>query len=211
MTPGAIPRSAICPLAGCSMLFAALAAQASTAASALSFQPVAVDGSNATVANHVLELVGPDAPEAPTLWEGPILVRDGARLRCTLDAELIAGLYADRAGRALLVVSLSGASTYLSLFDLDDCALAAASEALFTEGIDVSGTRIEVQPGCECPHSPEICTCAAAKVLQVEDDLAMREDVVASRALTRAQLGVAFAGEARVAHPGGPGARILDD
>lgn len=206
----AIARLVIGSLAGCGMLVAALAVEAS-GASALAFHPVEIDGSAAAVGNHALELVGPDAPQAPTLWKGPIRVRSKGHLRCTLDAELIAGLYADSAGRALLVVSQSGANTYLSVFDLEDCARAATSEALFTEGIEVSGTRIEVRAGCECTGSSEICACSAAKVLHVDDNLAMREDVGASRALTRAQLGVTFEGEARVADPGSPGARIVED
>lgn len=206
----AIAQPVICSLAGCSMLLAAPVVEASETP-ALAFHPVEIEGSDAAVGKDALKLVGPDTPEAPTLWEGPIRVQSKGHLRCTLDAELIAGLYADSAGRALLVVSQSGANTYLILFSLEDCRLAATSEALFTEGIDAAGTRIEVRPGCECTGSPEICACSAAKVLRVAADLAMREDVSASRALTRAQLGVTFEGEARVAHPGTPGARIVDD
>lgn len=206
----AIAQLAICAIAGCSMLLTGTATEASDT-SALAFHPVEVDGNRAVVANHTLELVGPDSPGAPTLWEGPIRVSNGGHLRCTLAAELIAGVYADSARRALLVVSQSGANAYLTLFDLEDCAPAATSEALFTEGIDVSGTRIEVRPGCECAGSPEICACSAAKVLRVDSDLAMREDLAASRALTHAHLGVAFEGEARVVRPGSAGARIVED
>ncbi|HEX5080288.1 MAG TPA: hypothetical protein VFV80_14140 [Geminicoccaceae bacterium] len=210
MRPAALARLATGALVVVGMLLAALAAAASGAAP-LALHPVEIEGSAAVVAGHALELVGPDAPAAPTVWEGPIRVRDAGRLRCTLDVELIAGLYADDAGRSLLVVSRSGASTYLSLFDLADCNLAAASDALFTERIRVRGARIEVLPGCECGATPAVCRCSAAKVLRVDGDLALREDVAASRALTRARLGVAFEGEARVADPGGPAARILQD
>jgi hypothetical protein len=115
----AIFQLVIGSLAGCGMLLAVLAVEASEG-SALAFHPVEIDGSDATVGNHALELVGPDVPQAPTLWEGPIRVRSKGHLRCTLDAELIAGLYAHSAGRALLVVSQSGTNTYLNLLDLKD-------------------------------------------------------------------------------------------
>ena len=178
----------------------------------LELRSVQVENNAAQVAERRLELLGPNAPGTATMWEGPIRVSgSSADAPCTVAAELITGLFADVAGHAVLVVSQSGAATYLEIFELATCDRAAASEALFTAGIAVSGDRIEILPGCECADSPDACTCSAGRVLRVTPDLKLSEDAAASRELTRAHLGVGFLGEARVAHPGDPGVHILDD
>jgi hypothetical protein len=193
-------------LAGC----AAIGAHATQAA--LEFHPVQLDGSTARLAGHDLALSGPDEPSAPTIWEGPIDVRSRpSGEQCTIEAELIVSLYTDGSGRALLVVSHSGATTYLALFDLSDCAPAEPEMALYTEGVSVVGERIEVLPACECTEASQICSCSGGQVLQANVDLQILEDVQASKALTREHLGVAFLGEARVAEPGTANARIVED
>jgi hypothetical protein len=149
-----------------------------------------------------VQLFEPDNAQSPKAWEGPLkLVHAKVGSACTADVSLVTKVFGASGAGYLVVVSSSGSKQFIHYVDSKSCAPAWPALELYTEGIEISGDRMTVQPGCECPGDAAPCECSAARILKLTSNAAPAELAEESRALTQKILGVAFTGHAKVKDP----------
>lgn len=157
-------------------------------------------------------LTGPDEPRRATVWEGPLEIRHEQRgVRCRRDASLVTAVYVSSDARSAAIVTYSGSLTFVDFIETRSCRDRWRRIEALTEGVTVSGDRLVLLPGCDCPGASEPCVCSAARVYQLLRDRAPVLASEDSRRLTRQILGVEFEGERRVVAPKTPEARVLPD
>lgn len=170
---------------------------------------VEIAGGGPAPGNVVIEIENPDDPDAPTLWDGPVNVSGPNRAACSIPVSLISRVFAD--GASMLVVSLSGSTTYLSGYNVADCQSLWPEIAATTEGVIVEDRRVDFLPVCVSTETVGLSECYAAHSYEV--DPAGQLVLLSDRAheLTRRAIGVAFDEVALVRDVGDPGASIVTD
>jgi hypothetical protein len=161
-------------------------------------------------ANYKLMLVGPDDPQQPTVWLGPLIITDQRSGKsCKVDIDLITDVYDVNGGSMLLVFSYGGSSRFINYIDPRSCKYMHPQLELRTEGIDIANNRIIVKPGCECLE--EYCECSAGLVIEINKNLETIVHEKESLELTRKEIGVAFKGSRKVRNPKTSGAVLLPE
>ena len=167
----------------------------------LTFQKLVFQaGQETTIAGLRFRLEDPDNPSSPTLWQGPLSIASGST-SCTVDASLIRDVYLSASGKLLLVVSLSGSSTYVAFFNPATCARKWAPIKAFTQSVSVEGNQLLLLPACACEVKGQPCSCSAGRVYALQDNSPPLLQPASSRALTKSKLGIAFTGTRSFAHP----------
>jgi hypothetical protein len=161
----------------------------------------------AAVGRLALTLHNPDVAERPTVWEGPLEIRAASRT-CIAPLELITDVYVDSPHTTALVVSYSGAATYVDFIDTAACNGRWPQIEAFTDSVRVSGDRLTIHSACVGDASRSQCFATQVYTLAPTMPPALRDEE--SRSLTKAELGVEFTGDAYVAEPRTANARLLE-
>lgn len=166
----------------------------------------------ATVGGKKLSLHEPDNPKQPTAWQGPLGIEDQrTRASCQADVSLITAAYGGEDAKTIIVVTYSGSLTYVRFLDLDTCKESYRTIKAYTEGVQVTGDRLTIQAGCECPGQGRACSCSAAQVFALDSHQRPTQKEQESLDLTRRALGVAFQGTRNVFDPKTPKARFAEN
>lgn len=165
-------------------------------------------GQDTVVGSHRFRLEGPDNPDAPTVWEGPLRITNG-KTTCESPVSLVGSVWAQSGAKFAIVVADSGSSTYVHFIDTLSCGAKWPRIKAFTEGVSIVSERIQILPGCDCGKTGAPCSCSAAQVYRLSSDAAPMLLKDESRALTKKYVGVTFSGTRKVLHPKTAQARLM--
>ena len=192
-------------------IFIALLACVAVAAQAQSFgfQPLPMENGKDTVfEQYALRLAGPDNPDKPTMWQGPLTI-SGGKASCVADLSLITGVYAARGWNYVLVLSTSGSNAIVHFIGLDSCNPKWPAIKRAASAITVEGSRLSFSAECESTGKNSPSECTSARVYELSEDTPPAILKSESFKLTRKEVGVGFSGEARIIDPRTPRALIV--
>ncbi len=173
------------------------------------FQPLVFHDQQMTVfGSRSFGLAGPDQPDKPTAWQGPLTIVTGEK-SCEAGVSLVTAVYASLTAPYVIVVAYSGSSTYVHFVATSTCTTRWNTYKVFTNGVQVHDDRLSVLPACERPAADAASLCSSARVYRLSEDSAPVLLKNESLQLTREKLGVSFFGQARVSHPKTPQAAIV--
>jgi hypothetical protein len=155
------------------------------------------NGEDTTFGQYAVRLAGPDNPDKPLLWEGPLTIASGGS-SCTADVSLVSSVYAAPSASFMIVLSSSGSKAIAHFVEAASCASKWPDLKLSASNVRIEGNRVLAFPTCENGSSNEPALCASARVYAIANEappLYLRSE---SYKLTRKELGVGFTGEARV-------------
>jgi hypothetical protein len=173
---------------------------------------VSSERSEAKIDKRTLTLMGPDNPNQPTAWQGPLVIGEGGSGKsCEARVSLITDVYSASRGEMVVIVSYSGSQNYLHFIDTSNCSDRYPTIKVFTEGISVVDNRITILPACECPAKDTACDCSAGQVLSLSNQGQPMNLENESKALTKRILGVEFQGRHKVLNPKTSSASLVRD
>ena len=187
----------------------ACVAVAAQAQSFFGFQPLPMENGKDTVfEQYALRLAGPDNPDKPTMWQGPLTI-SGGKTSCMADLSLISGVYAASGWNYVLVLSTSGSNAIVHFIELNTCAAKWPAIKRAASAVNIEGHRLSFSAVCEgtAKNPPSLCT--SARVFALDDDSPPAFLKSESYKLTRKELGVGFSGDARIIDPHTPRALIV--
>lgn len=158
------------------------------------------NGQDATLGANSFRLAEPDRPDKPTAWQGPLTISSGSK-SCDADVSLVTAVYASPDAPYLIVVTYSGSNTYVHFIATSNCAAKWERMKFFTEGVRVADDRLSILPACDSAGTRAPTRCFAARVYKLMNEAAPEFLKDESFSLTKENLGVGFAGEAKVIHP----------
>jgi hypothetical protein len=165
----------------------------------------------ATAGPWKFTLLNADDAQEPTAWEGPLRIQSTvSNTSCEVGVSLITAVYSAPGAEAAVVVTYSGSLTYVHFIGLKSCKELSATIRAFTEGVEVSGRRLTIQPGCESAGAKLPSTCSAAQVFELDKSDRPQLLEKESLELTQRVVGVAFQGTKKVKDPKSPAARIVE-
>jgi hypothetical protein len=166
------------------------------------------NGADTTFAQYSLRLAGPDNPDKPVLWEGPLTIANGSS-SCTADISLISSIYAAPGASFVIALSSSGSKAVVHFVDAASCASKWPDLKLSASRVRAQGNRLAASSVCEGGSSNEPSLCTSARVYEIGNDAPPSYLRSESYKLTRKELGVGFTGEAKVMDPRTPRAIIV--
>jgi hypothetical protein len=173
------------------------------------FQRLVFHDQQATVlGSHSFRLAGPDQPDKPTAWQGPLTITSGEK-SCDADVSLVTAVYGSPESPYVIVITYSGSSSYVHFVTIASCAKQWNTYKFFTNGIHVRNDRLSILPACESPATDSASQCSSGRIYKLSNDAAPVLLKKESVQLTRKSLGVGFLGKAKVAHPKTSHAEIL--
>lgn len=173
------------------------------------FQPLVFNNQQATrFGGHGFHLAGPDQPDKPTAWQGPLTIATGEK-SCDASVSLVTAVYAAQDFPYVIAVTYSGSSTHIHFVTIATCATQWTTYKAFTDGVQVHDNRLSILPACESSGSDAASRCSSGRVYRLSKDAAPVILRKASLQLTREKLGVGFWGQATVSHPKTPQAEIV--
>jgi hypothetical protein len=183
---------------------------AAGSAQSAGFQPLTMtSGKDTAFQQYALRLAGPDNPDKPAAWQGPLTIAHGSAT-CTADVSLVTGVYASPGRGFVLVLTTSGSSAIAHFVDLASCAEKWPPIRRAASGVRVAGNRLSFLPACEGGGSNAPAQCTAARVYSLKsDDTPPAILRSTSYKLTEKELGVGFTGEAKVMDPRTPRAIVV--
>lgn len=147
-------------------------------------------------------------PDPDRFTEGPVRVVRSDGTRCEIDAgSYTSDLWVSRDETTIALVSFSGSSGWLELYDTRTCAL--------RDRLDVSGPRIEVAGDAirflgHCGYGePGRANCLPASVWRLDAGCCPVRLGAESAELTRERFGVVFDLPSEIGNPGKADARVL--
>ncbi|HMD21044.1 MAG TPA: hypothetical protein VKH40_12015, partial [Alloacidobacterium sp.] len=173
------------------------------------FQPLVFHDQQMTVlGSRSFGLAGPDQPDKPMAWQGPLTIATGEK-SCDAGVSLVTAVYASLASPYVIVITYSGSSTYVHFVATSTCTTQWNTYKVFTNGVQVRDDRLSVLPACERPSANAASLCSSARVYRLSIDSAPVLLKKESLQLTGEKLGVSFFGQAKVIHPKTPLAEII--
>lgn len=173
------------------------------------FRPLVFHDQQPTVFGpHSFRLAGPDQPDKPTAWQGPLTIATGEK-SCEADVSLVTAVYASLESPYVIVVTYSGSSTYIHFVSVATCTTQWNTNKVFTSSVQVRDDQLSVLPACESSAADAPALCSSGRVYKLSEDSAPVLLKKASIQLTKKNLGVGFFGQAKVAHPKTPQAEIV--
>ena len=173
------------------------------------FQPLVFSDQQATrFAGHSFRLEGPDQPDKPTAWQGPLTIATGEK-SCDANLSLVTAVYAAQEFPYVIAVTYSGSSTHVHFLTIATCAAQWTTYKAFTDGVKIHDNRLSILPACESSASDAASQCSSGRIYRLSKDAAPVILKKASLQLTREKLGVSFFGQAKVIHPKTPQAEIV--
>jgi hypothetical protein len=173
------------------------------------FQPLVFrDQQTTRFGGHSFRLAGPDQPDKPTAWQGPLTIATGEK-SCDANISLVTAVYAAQGFPYVIAITYSGSSTHVHFVTIATCATQWNTYKAYTEGVQVHDNRLSILPACESSASDAAAQCSSGRVYQLSRDSAPVILKKASLQLTREKLGVCFWGQAKVIHPRTPQATIV--
>lgn len=158
------------------------------------------NGEGTAFEQYVLRLAGPDNPDKPVLWEGPLTVASGSA-SCTANVSLVSAIYAAPDSPFFIVLATSGSKAMVHFIEAASCAARWPELRFSASNVRVGGKRLAALPACESGGSNEPSLCTSARVYEIGPDAPPAYRRTESFNLTRKELGVGFTGEARVLDP----------
>lgn len=190
------------------LLLSTTVAQAGGGTAPLSWEPVRIGATPSAVGPLTISVDQPNDASHPTVWDGPIHVKDSRRASsCVVNASLITAVYVSPEASSLMVLSYSGSTRSVEFWSLRPCKKTKSLSG-FSEGVELRGDRLVMNPGCECSAPDEACSCSAGRVYLAVPGKSPKLLPSESRALTRKVLGVGFTGNGKVLHPKSPQAKL---
>src|SRR4051812_26610558 len=166
------------------------------------------NGKETPYERYSLRLGAPDNPRNPSLWEGPLTISHG-NTSCTVDVSLVTAVYAASGRGFLVVLATSGSNAIARFIDLASCASRWPLIKRPAGAVTVAGDRLPFFPACEGGGKNAPALCTAARVYRMQNDAPPAYLRSESYKLTAKDLGVAFAGEAKIMDPHTPPALIV--
>lgn len=139
--------------------------------------------------NLEIILYGPDNPNKPIVWEGPLQIKNKSKTS-HYDTQLADQLYI--VNDVLFILSYSGSNHYLDVINLTSLSHLVKTRSISSSNIEIDQKLITVQPACECIEN-DICHCNAAQVFNWNMK-GITHNKTKSLALTKKLLGAAFDG-----------------
>jgi hypothetical protein len=177
----------------------------------LAFSPAANGQWQARMEQATVTLLGPDKPDRPTAWDGPLRIQLSPAATCEAGLSLVTRVYGASGVDYLVALSYSGSMQYIHFVDLKSCREKWPVRSVYTERIDVAGDSLSVLPACECPGGAAPCVCSAAQIYRLSAALSPEPLAAEALALTRKMLGVEFAGERKVLRPRTPTVELVKE
>ena len=165
-------------------------------------------GKDTRFEQYSLRLADPDSAQNPMLWQGPLTISSGG-VSCTADVSLVTAVYAGAGRSFVIVLSSSGSNAIAHFVELASCASRWPPVRRAASGAGVAGNRLSFLPVCEGGGKNAPALCIAGRVYRVKNDAPPAYIRSESYKLTAKELGVGFAGEAKIMNPRTPRALIV--